>query len=135
MNIQDIILLYNVMGNVLYVHFPPKVYQAGIGFKSSDCKEVLWPQNYVSMTLTIINNATPVFTHTLNNNSCEKSGYFNVIFVYPNQTLVNSTWLPILEKTTPCDYSSYFTWCIVLGLCLVILICVVGYCYKKDSFK
>lgn len=89
------ILLYSILGNVLYVHNPPRVV-AGVICFANDTKFTF--DDYChGMNHIYINNDTFAFSFNMTNNQI-LSNSFKILYYYSNKTIFDSNWNDINQK-------------------------------------
>lgn len=118
MYLKSVILLYSIVGNILYVYNPPGVSISYVCFSKN--KTEIFPQCYQPMAATKINKDTPAFMYTINN-STNFSNYFKILYMYPNNTLFNTSWIEMNKSEISNHYSSN-AWFVILGITIFLLI-------------
>lgn len=84
------IILYSILGNVLYVHIPYKVTQGIVCFGNNT--DITLDKNCHHMNVDKINNVTLVFSYQMKNEEMI-SDYFKILYYYKNNTLFDSNWI------------------------------------------
>lgn len=91
--VVSFLVLHTFVENALYVQYPPQTSESYVCFSAKKIEK--WPDCYKSMKLVKINHNYPAFQHIINRTvlSCDEISYFKVLYLYPNRSVINSTWL------------------------------------------
>lgn len=84
------ILLYSIINNTLYVHYPPRVLHGMVCFENNTYNNGLESCNY--MKIVIINNNTATYTHKMNKVE-NRNNFFKILYYYPNNTIFDTNWI------------------------------------------
>lgn len=82
-------LLFSVVGNVLYVQYPPKVHQAFACFNVNNTKNDTWPSQYRQLQISRINDNYPTFKIDIDSINFTS---FKIRYFYPDSAYFDTAW-------------------------------------------
>lgn len=121
MGSSHIIALFSLVGNILYVHLPPRV---SLGYVClSENKTEKWPDCYKPMLVTKINKDHPALMYKIDEEYKIEDVYFKILYEHNDGTHLKSTWFHYNEKCS-CNF-----WYIYIFLCIALFVFLMGVIY------
>jgi hypothetical protein len=89
------ILLYSIIGNILYIYSPSNVSYSVVCFTNDTLNT--WESNCRYMQKGKINDKTPIYLYHLSNTEI-KSNFFKILYHYSNRTIFDTNWKTVFQK-------------------------------------